>query len=231
MPEELLKWTEIIFDILYLIVIWTLVSLMIRKRANLSESCRITGVLFIIAFFLLALGDSGHVGFRVVAYFMGGLESNPLLVGAGSLATAVTITLFYMLIAEIWRVRYGKKRGIAWWALIAAGVVRLALMIPAANQWGSAVPPYGWQLARNIPLVVQGLGAALLLLVSGLRGKDKLSIKISLMIFVSYLCYIPVILFYNQLPVIGMLMIPKTIAYVAAAFFAYSLFRRPVKEG
>ena len=41
------------------------------------------------------------------------------------------------------------------------------------------------------------------------------------MILVSYACYIPVILWVQQMPIIGMLMIPKTIAYVAIAIIAY----------
>jgi hypothetical protein len=41
------------------------------------------------------------------------------------------------------------------------------------------------------------------------------------MILVSYAFYAPVILFVQQVPAIGMLMIPKTLAYVAIAAIAY----------
>jgi hypothetical protein len=41
------------------------------------------------------------------------------------------------------------------------------------------------------------------------------------MVVVSYAFYTPVILFAQQFPPIGMLMIPKTIAYVAIAVIAY----------
>jgi hypothetical protein len=230
MSDQLLQWIEIVFDLLYLITIWTLVVLMFHRRSNLLPADRKVGILFIWAFFLLALGDTGHVGFRVVAYALGGLESNPLLVGAGALATATTVTFFYMLVAEIWRLRFAKPRGFIWWSLIAVGVIRLAIMIPGANEWGSVDAPYNWSLARNIPLMIQGIGAALLLLIFGVQSKDKFPIKISAMIFVSYLCYIPVILFVQKVPIIGMLMIPKTIAYVAVALFAYSLFRNKNRD-
>jgi hypothetical protein len=47
---------------------------------------------------------------------------------------------------------------------------------------------------------------------------------------VSYGFYIPVILFVQTLPLIGMLMIPKTLAYVAIAIIAYrNLFREQEK--
>ena len=47
------------------------------------------------------------------------------------------------------------------------------------------------------------------------------------MILLSYAFYIPVILLVQQMPMIGMLMIPKTMAYVGIALIAYfSLFRQ-----
>jgi hypothetical protein len=51
------------------------------------------------------------------------------------------------------------------------------------------------------------------------------------MILLSYAMYIPVILFVQQVPIMGMLMIPKTMAYVAIGFIAYySLYRVPVSD-
>lgn len=41
------------------------------------------------------------------------------------------------------------------------------------------------------------------------------------MILVSYAFYAPVILLVQKMPLIGMLMIPKTLAYVAIAVLAY----------
>ena len=226
MSDSIIRWIEIIFNILYLATVWTVTALMLRNRRRLTEETRRTGLLFAAAFFLLAFGDTGHVGFRVLAYGLGGLEENPVLVGAGALATAVTVTFFYMIVCEIWRSRFDKNRGLVWWVLIVAGVVRLALMIPPQNRWGSVVPPHAWSLVRNIPLTIQGIGIALALLISGTRQKDSLSKKVAVMIFISYGCYIPVILFVQRVPMIGMLMIPKTVAYLVIAFFAYSLFRK-----
>jgi hypothetical protein len=53
------------------------------------------------------------------------------------------------------------------------------------------------------------------------------------MILVSNAFYTPVILFVQRVPVIGMLMIPKTLAYVAIAVLAYGLVSRPnaLEEG
>ena len=230
MSESLLLAVEIIFDLLYLATIWTFVALMLKKRANLLEENKKIGGLFIWAFFLLALGDTGHVGFRVLAYATGGLEANPALVGVGALATAVTVTFFYMLVAEIWRVRFKRKKDWMWWGLMAVGMIRLVIMIPSQNQWTSVVPPFNWSLARNIPLMIQGIGIAILLLRDAVRHNDRMVKWISAMIFVSYLCYTPVILFVQKVPMLGMLMMPKTLAYVAVAVIAYGMFRKKPAE-
>ncbi len=229
MSEQLLMWVEIIFDLLYLATIWVLVVLMLRKRANLLPQNKRIGTLFIWAFFLLALGDTGHVGFRVVAYFSGGLEASSSLIGYGSFATAVTVTFFYLIITEIWRQIFDKKRGVIWWSLMAVGVIRLIIMLPAGNQWGGSEMLPHWSLARNIPLMIQGLTVASLLLAGGIKRKDSLAKKVSLFIFISYACYMPVIFFVHKIPMLGMLMMPKTLAYLAIAFLAFSLFKRKTK--
>ena len=96
---------EILFNITYLVAIWSLVVLMIRRLPGAAPGDQAICKRFIWAFALLALGDTGHVGFRVIAYAQGGLEANPTLVGLGALATAFTVTIFYMLMVDIWRLR------------------------------------------------------------------------------------------------------------------------------
>jgi hypothetical protein len=132
------------------------------------------GLLFLYSFFLLALGDTGHVGFRVIAYLLGGvngLVDYPTLVGIGSLSTAYTVTIFYMLVLEIWRVIAKQERSFLYWGLLFVGLVRLVIMIPSGNAWGTTPTPFDWSLARNIPLMIQGLVVAVLLLIHGLNSQ------------------------------------------------------------
>lgn len=230
MSEQFINWMEIIFDISYLIVIWILTILMYKNRNKLTEQNKKVGMLFTLAFFLLALGDTGHVGFRVPAILMGGVENNPVLVGLGALATAVTVTFVYMIITEIWRVKFDKKHGLLWWSLIIAGIVRLVIMAFPQNDWLGHSLPYVWSLARNIPLMIQGIVIAFAFLVCGIKKKEKFSVWISIMILISYGFYTPVILFVKDIPMLGMLMMPKTLAYVAIAIIAYiTLFKRQAK--
>ena len=76
-------------------------------------------------------------------------------------------------------------------------------------------------MARNVPLMVQGFGVAYLILRDAIAAGDRTFRRVGAMILVSYGFYLPVILFVRQVPMIGMLMIPKTIAYVAIALLAY----------
>ena len=234
MSESALMWMEITFNIAYLIVVWGLVIAMIHRQPDVPEADKAVTRLFIWAFALLALGDTGHVGFRVLAYAGGNLESTITiagrevgLVGLGALATAVTVTLFYVLMLVIWQRRYDKAYGWFGGLLFAAAAVRLLIMLFPANDWTSSVPPQPWSLYRNLPLMIQGLGVAYLILRDSRQTGDRPFIWIGVMILLSYAFYIPVILFVQQMPMIGMLMIPKTLAYVGIALIAYtSLFRQ-----
>jgi hypothetical protein len=221
---------EIAFNIAYLIIIWALVFAMIRSRKNVDPADKRIVDRFLAMFFLLALGDTGHVGFRVIAYARGGLQANPLLVGLGALATAITVTFFYMIVLDVWRIRFGKRFGAFGILLFLAGVVRLVVMALPGNDWGSVVPPEPMGIIRNLFLMLQGLGVMFLILRDSIQAKEKAFLWVGICILISYLFYIPVILFVKTIPVLGMLMIPKTLAYVAIAVIVYRVYFLPVKR-
>jgi hypothetical protein len=235
MSEAMRMWVEIIFNIGYLIAVWTLVFLMARHQENVAPENRAVAKRVMWAFALLALGDTGHVGFRVLAYALGGLEAQPIvlgipisLVGIGALATAITVTFFYMLMVDVWRLRYNKPLGGAGWFLLAMGVFRLIIMLFPQNDWSAVVPPQPWGLIRNLPLMIMGLGVMVLILRDAYRANDRPFKWIGWCILASYAFYTPVILFVADVPILGMLMIPKTLAYIAIAVIAYrALYTRP----
>lgn len=221
MTDTMRITVEIAFNISYLIVVWFLVGLMLARFKTIADSDRPVARLLIWAFALLAFGDTGHVGFRVVAYMNGGLEKNPALVGIGALSTAVTVTFFYMILVFVWSKRFHKPLGWFGWLLLAAGFVRLVVMAFPHNQWESLVPPYNWSLLRNSFLVIQGIGIMFLILRDATRSGDTPFRLVGWMIALSYAFYTPVILWSATIPLLGMLMIPKTCAYVAIAIIAY----------
>ena len=231
MPENVRVIVEVAFNISYLLVVWGLVAVMTLRRAEVAPQDRKLASRVRWAFALLALGDTGHVGFRVVAYALGGLEANPVLVGMGAMSTAFTVTVFYMLVLDMWRIRFNRSLGVAGWLLLAAGVVRLVIMTLPQNQWQLVVPPYGFSLLRNAFLVIQGLGVLALILRDAGPVKDRTFQWIGAMIILSFAFYTPVILWVGAIPLLGMLMIPKTLAYIGVAVIAYrALYPRLRKQ-
>lgn len=231
MTENMRVGVEILFNVCYLIVIWGIVLRMVLRQNQVTPENRRLARSILWAFALLALGDSGHVGFRVIAYARGGLAANPALVGAGALSTAYTVTLFYMLMLDAWRLRFKQPLGGLGWFLLAAGAARLVVMLFPQNGWWQVTAPYTWSLIRNGFLVVQGLGVMALILRDAARTKDRAFTWIGISIALSYTFYAPVILWVQALPLLGMLMIPKTCAYVAVAFIAYqALYGKGVSE-
>lgn len=228
---------ESIFNILYLGIIWTLVILMTRHLSDVPEVDRPVAGLIRVAFLLLAAGDSGHVGFRVIGYLMGGLDtpvnvldSEMTLAGLGSLCTAFTVTLFYMILVFVWLKRNNQESNTLTGILLGVGLVRLIMMALPSNNWASVVPPQPMSLYRNIPLMIQGMGVIFLFLSSGYRKNDGVFRTIGWWIVVSYAFYTPVILFAHKYPLLGLLMIPKTCAYLVVAWVAYqSLWRQKAK--
>jgi hypothetical protein len=221
MSEAMRVYVEVGFNILYLIVVWTMTITMSRRMNEVSQGNYPIANLFRWAFFLLALGDTGHVGFRVMAYALGGLEQNPVLVGLGALATAITVTFFYVLMLYIWKERFNGEFGWLEYILFASVPMRFIVMAFPQNEWGSVNPPVFWGPFRNLFLVILGVGVLYLYLRDSIKAKDRLFRWMAYCVFFSYLFYTPVILWARDIPVIGMLMIPKTIMYVAIQFIAY----------
>lgn len=238
MSESLRIWVEIGFNLTYLFVIWGIVVAMYRRRFQVLPENRSLAWRMLLAFGFLALGDTGHVGLRIIAYALGSLDSRPVvfgiplsLVGVGALSTAITVTFFYMLMLDAWRLRFRQPLGLVGGALLATGVIRLVVMAFPQNRWDQVVAPYEWSLARNALLTIQGLGVMILIVKDGLVRKDPAFTWIGVMIALSFLFYAPVILWVQWLPGLGMLMIPKTCAYLGIAVIAYrELYLMPVKK-
>jgi hypothetical protein len=231
MSETVRMWTEIVFDVFYLATIWTLVGVMSYKLSGLSRSMFRLAQVFRAAFFFLVLGDTGLLGSRIIAYAAGGLEYSPAflggsihLAGLGNLSTSITVTIFYLCFLELWRRRYDRPFTLWYYVLVSAAVVRFIVMLFPQNHWEFHIAPVGYGIFRNIFLTIQGLGVAFLILYDARRTNDRLFLTFSILIFVSFFCMWPVVPFYPRFPLIGMMMIPKTVAYMAIAFIGHKYF-------
>ena len=174
----------------------------------------------------LGCGDAFHLIPRAVALCTTGLASYTAALGIGKLITSVTMTAFYVLLYYVWRCRYQVKdrRGLtaAVWALALA---RVALCLMPQNAWTSATPPLAWGIWRNVPFAILGALIVVLFYRSAREQGDAAFRQLWLTVVLSFACYIPVVLFADAVPAVGMLMIPKTCAYVWTVLIGYNAMK------
>ncbi len=222
MDTQSLAWMEFAFNIFYLVAVFGISGAMFLSLPHVSHTSRPVVLRLTLAFTLLGIGDLGHIGLRILAQLKVGRAEQ--WVGWGGLTTAITVTVFYLLMLDVWRLRFAKPFGALQGLLVAVAVVRLALLIPAENQWGASLPPFGWSLARNIPLVILGVAVTVLYLRDGRKPGQRSFFVLGVLMAISYACYAPVILLVQRYPLVGLLMIPKTVAYLAMGGVAYVAF-------
>lgn len=217
--------TETLFDVVYLITVVTLGGLMI-KDAKGNNQYTLFGVMAVV----LGLGDSFHLVPRTIALCTTGLENYTTLLGIGKFITSITMTIFYILLYHVWRRRYHiiGKDGITLTVYLLAAL-RVILCLFPQNAWISASPSIRWGIYRNIPFALMGLLIIILFYKSVKKHEDKSFRFMWLTIVLSFGFYIPVVLWADINPMIGMLMIPKTCAYVWTVWIGYSDMRKSLK--
>ncbi len=216
---------ETLFDIAYLVSVITLGILMILGSKGEGQF-HLFGWMAVV----LGAGDSFHLVPRVVALCTTGLESYTAALGFGKCVTSITMTVFYVLLYHIWRRRYHiDGRGSLTAAVYVLAGVRVALCMMPQNQWLSADAPLSWGIYRNIPFVLLGLLVVVLFYGSAKRHGDKAFRWLWLTIVLSFACYIPVVLWADAIPLMGMLMIPKTCAYLWTVLIGYFAMKQECK--
>lgn len=98
------------------------------------------------------------------------------------------------------------------------------------NQWTSLNAPISWAIYRNIPFAILGIIIIVIFFKSAKETKDKSYRFMWLTIVLSFGFYIPVVLWAEKIPAIGLLMIPKTCAYVWTVLIGYFDMRKRQKE-
>ncbi len=208
---------ETLFDAVYLTSVITIGILMIRG----SKGNRQFGLFGWMAV-VLGVGDSFHLVPRALALCTTGLENYTVSLGIGKWITSVTMTIFYVLLYYVWRQRYKiTGQGGLTAAMYGLAGVRIALCMMPQNQWLSAGAPLAWGIYRNIPFALLGLLVIILFYRSAKEHGDKAFSRMWLTIVLSFGFYIPVVLWADAIPMIGMLMIPKTCAYVWTVLIGY----------
>lgn len=215
---------ETIFDICYLVGVITAGIIMMTKGRD-NPLVKKFGLMAV----LLGAGDSFHLVPRMYALWTSGLEANAAVLGVGKLITSVTMTVFYLILYYIWRERYnvGERRGLTttMWGLTA---VRIALCLLPQNDWLAYQQPLFWGILRNIPFAIMGILIIILFAQEAKKADDKIFRFIPLAVILSFGFYIPVVLVGSSIPLLGMLMIPKTLAYVWVVLMGWRLYKQSI---
>ena len=200
-----MKYGESTFDILYLLFALIGGCVLLRRAKDKTGKCTGTAAL------VLGCGDAFHLVPRVLNYFSEGDLTAAL--GVGKLITSITMTAFYLLLYPVWlgRFRMQEKRSVSatLWFLAA---VRVVLCLFPQNGWLSNSGDMTWGIIRNVPFVL--LGAAICCLYFRKRKEDRIFAPVWVYILLSFLFYIPVAVGAGAVPMLGMLMLPKTVCYI-----------------
>lgn len=215
---------ETAFDAVYLVTVITLGLKMIATCKG-NPQFRLFGLMAVV----LGVGDAFHLVPRAWALCTTGLENYTVALGMGKWITSITMTFFYVLLYYVWRIRYRVKgRNMMTAAVYALAGLRILLCMMPQNRWLSADAPLSWGIYRNIPFALLGLVVILLFYTSARQAKDKTFRWMWLTIVLSFAFYIPVVLFADQYPMVGMLMIPKTCAYVWTIVIGYCAMKKEI---
>lgn len=217
MPQAI---AETIFDIIYLSFALFAGLIMLTKGNNtLVKKAGLMAA-------LLGAGDSFHLVPRCYALWTTGLEANAAALGIGKFITSITMTIFYLILYYIWQERYQikdrKRLSVIMWLLSA---LRIGLCLLPQNQWLTYRQPLLFGILRNIPFAIMGVIIIVIFYREIKRTEDKVFRHMPLAVILSFGFYLPVVLFSGIIPAIGILMIPKTLAYVWIVLMCWRLYR------
>lgn len=196
---------EAIFSIIYLIFGFIAATILLALAQG-----RTVILLYGIMTFVLAAGDSFHLVPRILHALRDDFQKYEFWAGLGLMISSITMTIFYLLLYRVWQELFGESitvPPIFIGILFGCAIIRIVLCLFPQNNWFRKEGNPTWGILRNVPFVVVGLIMIILFAISGMWN-------MAIAIFISFACYMPVVLYGKKNPKIGMLMIPKTIAYM-----------------
>ena len=213
-----MKYGESFFDILYLVFAIVLGIRMLQTRK--SNVGRLMGW----AVLILGLGDAFHLVPRVLNYFVDSDFTAAL--GVGKLVTSVTMTVFYIFVFWIWQKLYDMKGSTVKTGKIiyVLAAVRIILCLLPQNHWFTNEGSVTWGIIRNVPFVL--IGAIIVYLYYIKKDKIRSMKNIWLLVTLSFLFYIPVAVGASVVPMLGMLMLPKTVCYMIMIWIFYKYAKK-----
>ncbi len=216
--KKMMKWVEAIFDLSYLFIV-LIAAGVLYKTAEIG-SLRWQ---YALMSFVLGVGDSFHLIPRVYAMADRSERDHTVSLGIGKFITSITMTLFYLFLWEIGKSHYDFDANTYFSMIIyGAALLRVLLCVFPQNGWTEKNPPLKWAIIRNVPFFVLGMAVMLFYMIEAFKNGGNLSF-VWIAILISFICYLPVVLFSGTNPKIGMLMLPKSCAYVAIVLMGFLL--------
>lgn len=158
---------------------------------------------------VLIFGDSFHLIPRMASAYTGEKKRFVKALGIGKLITSITMTFFYLILWYIGitmaNMSFPYLTAFVWLLV----VIRIVLCLLPQNKWTNEPTNYKFGIYRNIPFLLQGL------IVAWLFAMYNTNLPLMwLAILLSFGFYVPVVLFADKHPKLGMFMLPKTCVYV-----------------
>lgn len=201
---------EAIFDAAYLIF-----DLIAAILFFLFSKGNVLFILYGILTLALCGGDAFHLVPRIKRAVWGSNERIKKQLGIGLQVSSITMTAFYIILMYIWKFTFPEYKvpviieAIIW----ISAIVRMVICLFPQNNWCTEEGNRTLSVIRNAVFAVTGIGVILLYLISGNAYGYHMTGMVAA-ILISFGCYIPVTLFSKTKPRVGLLMIPKTCAYM-----------------
>lgn len=206
---DMMKYGESVFDIAYLILAMTAGAVILSRRKDTAGRLMGAAALF------LGCGDAFHLIPRVLNYFSEG--DFTVWLGIGKLVTSMTMTVFYLVLFFLDKELTGEAGRITERAFIALAACRIVLCMMPGNGWTTGGGTVLWAVIRNVPFVIMGIMSVIMFY----RDRNAIGAlkHMWLCITLSFAFYIPVAVGAGIVPMLGMLMLPKTICYILMLVF------------
>lgn len=191
---------EAVFDVLYLLCALCIGVLLLTRKEYLLASLPLT----------LAAGDACHLVPRILYGITGSKARLQKALGLGKLAASVSMTVFYVLLWQVGIARFAFPGApFVTAAVYALAALRIVLCLLPGNRWQKGGAPSRIGVYRNIPFVLLG-GVVAVYYALFARSLSVMWVPIML----SFAFYLPVVLWVHKNPKLGMLMLPKSCAYI-----------------
>lgn len=201
---------EAIFDAAYLIF-----DLIAAMLFFIFSEGKPLFILYGILTLTLCGGDAFHLVPRIIRAVRGTNDKIKRQLGIGLQVSSITMTVFYIILMYIWKFTFPElKISVILEAVIwISAVVRIVICLFPQNNWCTEEGNIKLSIIRNAVFAITGIGVIILYIISGNTYGYHMTRMVAAII-ISFGCYLPVTLFSKSKPKVGLLMIPKTCAYM-----------------